>query len=437
MKGIKRIAMLVAVMLVALSMVAVLASCGGDDTTGSSDDSTSTTSSTTTPTTGSTGGGDGVEDNPNLVKVTVVDQNNKPIKGATVQICQGETCFAKPIVTGNDGVGTREYSSLGSERLKAKIQAINGNEDYLVPGEMGYVYFGEGEREITIKVRKVIVNVFDQNDKAVEGAAIQLYQGEHAFKDLIYTDADGIAYAFIAISGEDIGAQVTEILSGSGYELDNEIVYFDPGMYEATVLVSKLTTYSVKITTMLGKPIYNAKVELFDVAKNRKQKTAYTDESGIARFENMDPNEYYVKVTIESPAFKIITEASDGKYMFGNSYTLNIDVIELEKITYTVNAPESLNGYEVLVFDDRFDFVHEFLVIENGKVTFEASNGNYVVVVITQSSEYIKPVIFLKNDSAVAEVTVENAVAGADANHPIYLIGNNGIAILPNEPMWY
>ena len=164
MRNFKKLASLLAVALVIFGMLA-LASCGGDgDTDASSgtssskvekpaasagnsttdsqkpdesvtdsskDDATdsSTESSTTNSSTdeGSTNSStaesskpdDGNDEaNPNLVKVTVLNQLGKPVSGATIQICQDEVCFNKPIQTGADGTGSREYT-LSQGNLKA------------------------------------------------------------------------------------------------------------------------------------------------------------------------------------------------------------------------------------------------------------------------------------------------------------------------------
>ena len=441
MRSIKRIAMLVAVILVVLSLGALMVSCGGEtpdsSTQSSTNDSTGTSSSTngsnTTDSSNPAGGED--EDNPNLVKVTVLDQNGKGIKGAAVQICQGETCFAKPIITGADGFGSREFT-LGEGTLKAKILEIDGNEDFVASS--AYVYFNSDSREITIKVRKVTVNVFDQDDKAVEAAVVQLYQGENALDGTIVSDADGLAYAFVMLNGEELGAKVTEVLSGGGYEPASEVTYFGTGAYTGNVVVNKSQTYTVKITTMMGNSVVGAKVELYDVLKNRKQKTAYTDANGIAKFDDMDRGDYYVKVTIESPAYTIITASEDGKFMFGKSTLLNIDVVEFDYITYTLNAPSEMGDVSISVYDKYLQYVEVYPYFEDGVATFETLNGDYVVIITSyEDGVYYEPIFFTKYDSAVGTVVEKAGTAGSSAEFPIYVTDGTFLYNEPGKTVWY
>lgn len=437
----KRIATVALILLVVLSLGILMVSCG-DNTPDSSNqsstnESTGTSSSTSdsNSTDSSTPGDNTDVENPNLVKVTVLDQNGKGIKGAAVQICQGETCFAKPIVTGKDGTGSREFT-LGEGTLKAKILEIDGNEDFIASTE--YVYFNGDSRELTIKIRKIVVNVFDQDDKAVEAAVVQLYQGESALDDVIVTDADGIAYAFVMLNGGEIGAKVTEVLSGGGYEPADEVTYFGTGIYEGNVVVSKNQSYTVKFTTMMGSNVVGAKVELYDVLKNRKQQTAYTDANGIARFEDVEPGDYYVKVFVESPAYTIITESTDGKYMFGKSTSINIEAVEFSYIEYTLNAPADMGEVSIAVYDKYFQYVDVYPSFENGTAKFEMENGDYVVIITSyDEGVYYEPVFFSKYDSAVGEIVKKNGVAGSSREFPIYIGGGEFFTIGAGETVWY
>lgn len=444
MKSIKRLAVMVAVILVVLCLSA-LVSCDGN-----TDDSTNpTTNSTTTPSTNSNNSGDNStnstnddngntdKENPNMVTVKVVDQNGKGIKGANIQICQGETCFFKPIITGANGVGEREYE-LNGERLKAKINSIDGMEDYLTPGTTGYVYFNSGERELTIVVKKVTIEVFDQDGKGIEAAKIKLSQGDEAFLEELITDADGIASGFIASNGEEISAVVTEILSGGNYKLSNEATMFGIGVYQGTITVNKLSAYTVKLTTMFGTGIKDAKVELFDVEKNRKQKTAYTDENGLVKFENVTPGEYYVKVSHESPSYVITTESVDGKYMFGNSTSLILEVIDLPAIQYSVTLSDKAAGLTVLLLDKDNEIVWESTTDENGTAYLTASNGDYVAVVASNDGTYYSPVYFEYNKTASGTSTKSDAKAGSSEETPILLYSNEvEYSFASNEVVWF
>ena len=443
MKNLKRIMLLVVVIMAVLSMTLLMSACGDDEENPTPPTSSSSGSSNTTN--GSNPGDssntddekDELETNPNLVRVNVVDEKGKPVNGATVQICQGELCFSKPIKTGTDGTGTREYELDGSA-LKAKVIKIDGMTDYLTPGELGYIYFDSGSREITITIKKVTVNVFDSDGKAVEGAVVQLSQGEHilgANTELV-TDADGVAYGFVALSGEEIMVKVTEILSGGSYELDNEAVGFGIGVYDGTVTVQKLLAYVVKLSTMLGDNLADVKVQLFD-SKNRMRKTLTTDENGMVKFENVDPDTYYVKVVCNDPTYVIISEGVDGKYYFpAGSTTLNLDVAIVTDVTYEITVSNGLSGQTVKLYNKDSELIAFAETDENGVASIVAPYGEYYAVLDSEYfAEYIQ---FTKDGNLSGTITVTDELAGSSEYSPIYLFDYDNISFdASSEFLWY
>ncbi|MBE6674144.1 MAG: hypothetical protein E7596_03445 [Ruminococcaceae bacterium] len=457
MKNFKRIASLVLALMLALSMVALMASCGEDEnppaSSQSSTGNSTTGSSNTDNSTGTSKPGNDDEidmSNPNLVKITVVDEKGNAIKGAEVQICQGENCFMMPIITGENGVGVREYSPLSEEVLKAKVKSIEGYKNYMLPADDGYVYFQSGSRELTITVRSITVNVFDQNGKSIENATVQLYQGEYAFKGTLVTNEDGIASTFIAVSGDELSAVVTKIDSDKAYDIESDPTAFGVGVYDGTVVVKKLEDYVVKLSTMLGTNIEGAKVELFNAENGRKQKTVYTNANGIAKFEGMTPAGYYVVVTIEDPTYKIYTEDVDGKYYFADgSFTLMLGVVHVDRVTYTVKADKSLAGSWLSIYDsnhnyvDIYDLSNEEIVSvtfdENGVATFMAPYGEYIVVCYSpDDNKYAVPVVFTKNGVLEGEVTLKDlAQVGSTKDNPYYAVSGYASFIEAPACKWY
>ena len=452
MKNFKKFTSLMLAIMLAFAMIAVMASCGNDEeppvssssTTGSNGGTdNSTPGSTPDSKPGDNEGGDEIDmSNPNMVKVTVVDQNGKGLSNAKVQICQGEACFASPIITGANGVGSREYKNLdvSTEVLKAKVNSV---EEYGQYSYQGYVYFAAGSREITVTIRKVSVNVLDQNGKAVENASVQVYQGEHPFDNLLVTDEDGVASVVTAVGNEELSAVVTGLSEEDKdmYELSKDPVLFGKGVYDGTVTVSKLSTYSVKIATMLGINIENAKVELYNGETNKKQKTGYTDSKGIVRFENIKPTQYYVKVTIESPTYKIITESQDGKYYFADKATnLVLDAVQLDVIKYTVSGPKELAGAFVTVYDkNHLEYVIEEGVVldENGKATISLPYGEYVVECFSWDIEDdIAPIIFTKDGVIDGEFKILNN-AGNEKSNPLYIVSGFYYTFSGNGEVWF
>ena len=489
MKNFRKIAMLIVALLVAMSMLFVLASCGGDETTdvssnsdqsgadsqgadgttdSSTDDSTSDSGATDNSSndngntdnsstdssnnggssnnsshigpssnSGSSSGNGGTTpdnppvDNPNLVTVTVVNQLGKPVKNAVIQICQGETCFFKPIETGANGVGSREYS-LSDETLKAKIISIDGMDDFVATN--GYVYFDEGSRELTITVQKVIVNVYDDNENGIEGAVVQLYQGEEKLENTIITDANGEAYAFVALSGNTIGAKVTEILSGSGYVIENKVTEFGDGEYTGTVIVEKNSSYNVRISDLFGMPAVGVKVKLYsgDIFED----VATTNENGVAIFENLTGGEYSVEVIFTSPAYQVLGGEDNGRHYFADSKTLEISFIELSEIEYTVTVVGGSAGDVIDVLDVDNQVITAVEVDENGVASFYAPNGYYTVVLRTEGA-YAAPAFFVRDGAATGKITVTSRAAGSDLDAPIFIVGEATVSLEAGKTVWF
>ena len=480
MRNFKKLATLLVLALVIFSMLA-LASCGtGDGTSNSSGDANVTSSSTgVTSTDSSTGGassdtngtdssvggstsdssdttssvpdgsttdsstidGGNEEDevNPNLVTITVLNQLGKPVKDAVIQVCQGENCFNKPIQTGADGIGSREYT-LGEGELKAKILSIKGMDDFLASEE--YVYFDDDSREITITIQKITVNVLDDNNDAVEGAQIQLYQGEYAFGGELITDADGVASGFVALTSGEFSAKVIKYtFNANKYELSKAPVAFGVGEYEGFIEVNTKKALVVKISTLMeSAPLAGIKIKLW--LDNSFEDTAVTDANGMVQFENVGNGKYSIEIVFESPAYVAIgASEEDGRHYFGDSSVLDITVVELTHITYTVNVSNGVAGQTVRVYDvDNAEFVDAGVLVtdENGTVTFDAPHGNYTVVLVTEDGKYAKPVSFEKGGKAVGTIEVTEKVAGSSKEAPIILtLGEFTFDFAAGEAVWF
>ena len=469
MRNFKKLASLLALALVVFSML-MFASCGGDNTDGSSSTSSSneestnssvessvpnestTDSSSESDTTGSsenTGnssttesakpGDENDEDNPNLVTVTVLNQLGKPVSGAIVQICSGEICFSKPIQTGADGKGSREYT-LNGEILKAKIGSINGMDDFLASEE--YVYFEEGSREITITIQKVTVNVFDgssENNDVIEGAQVQLYQGEYALEGNLITDADGVVSGFVALTGGEFSAKVTKFfINANMYEVSEKAVAFGQGVFDGTIAVSQKIAYAVKLVDfMSGEPFAGVKVKLW--LGNSFEDVATTDENGVVRFENVGDGEYSIEIVFDSPAYVAIgASEEDGRHYFADTKTLTIDVIEMSTIKYTVNVSNGIAGQTVVVYNIDNAEYGVFETDENGVVEFEVPHGNYTVVLATEDGKYAKPVSFIKGGKTTGTIEVTDKIAGSSKDAPIVLtLGEISYNFEAGKAVWF
>ena len=84
------------------------------------------------------------EDTRVTYKVTVVDENNSPIPGATVQMCVGDICRL-PALTGANGVATFQFDA-DNYTVKVTLNGYNGETSYTFPA---------GSTELTVQLTKI------------------------------------------------------------------------------------------------------------------------------------------------------------------------------------------------------------------------------------------------------------------------------------------
>lgn len=80
-----------------------------------------------------------------IYKVTVVDENNAPLAGATVQLCVGNLCRL-PGVTNADGIATFEYDEPDDYTVKITLAGY-ANE--------AVFYFPANSTELTVQLTAV------------------------------------------------------------------------------------------------------------------------------------------------------------------------------------------------------------------------------------------------------------------------------------------
>ena len=420
MKNFRKTLLLFAVVLVTAGMLFAMASCGGDgETPPTSNTQQSGTESTESS---STTGSSNDDVNPNRVKVTVVDENGNGIPNAYIQICQGESCFPKNIITGNDGSGYRDdfdVLDLNTTPLKARIVKINGFDDF-IPSQLDeYVYFDAGSREITITLKKVTVYVVDDEANGINGAVVELYRGDYKFTSQIITDAAGAATGYVTVAEGDISAVVTEILSEGDYDISSKATEFESGEFECEIVVPKKIVYRVNVLTFFGEGMENVTVKLYN-SKGILQDALTTDKDGVAAFKDMQKGEYYVTVSFVNPSYVSVVGDENGRCYFTNGSTeLDITVSALSEIDYVVNVTGVTSGV-VKLYDKNNIYVGE-AEIASGKAVIKAPNGNYVAVLVA-ANVYADPIYFVKDGTAEGKIQATNKTPGTAKDCPVIVV---------------
>jgi len=204
----KRILALVLTIVMLLSIVSCNTNKGESDTTPQETTNESTTPEETTP-----------ADTSVTYTVTVVDENDAPLEGATVQLCIGNICRL-PSTTNADGIATFKFGK-GAYIAKVTLDGYTGEAEYT---------FAENSTELKVQLTKIsevttpevttpevttpevttpevttpeetipagtpvtyTVIVVDENDAPLEGATVQLCMGDICRLPSI-TNADGVA----------------------------------------------------------------------------------------------------------------------------------------------------------------------------------------------------------------------------------------------------
>ena len=141
--------------------------------------------------------------------VTVVDENNQPIEGATVLFYMGNTPKAN---------GTTNASGICSQQLPASLYTVKvAKNDYTTEKEL--YHFATDATTMTVQMEKkpsttYVVTVLDENGNPVEGAPVQLCDGEIC-RPAQYSNANGVA----TITVDDNRPYTVSIdLTASGYK---------------------------------------------------------------------------------------------------------------------------------------------------------------------------------------------------------------------------
>ena len=131
----------------AIIMLFAVVSCGKSD----KDDSQVTTSTTTEPTgttpkvttpEETTPEETTPEDTGVIYTVTVVDENNAPLAGAWVQLCEGEICLF-PVQTDANGIAVLEAFKEADYTAKVTLEGYTGETEY---------HFAGNSHELTIQL---------------------------------------------------------------------------------------------------------------------------------------------------------------------------------------------------------------------------------------------------------------------------------------------
>ena len=197
-----------------LSVMLIACSCGGSNNN-SGDGNTEN---------GGSGSGDDATDKATY-KVTVVDQDNKPLAGATVEI--SVSSIKHSATTDNTGVAT--FTNVKKLPYSAKV-TLNG----YAAGKSSYSFALEST-ELKVELTKKVtykITVVDTAGSPLAGANVQLCVGDIC-KLPVATGDDGVA-TFANFDEANYTIKVT--FDGNTYEVPYG---FEEGSYELTVEFAK------------------------------------------------------------------------------------------------------------------------------------------------------------------------------------------------------
>ena len=271
MKSLKKIAVILAVLCVSISMLFVFTACNGDnapdndnntengDNNGNANDSGNENEDTSNETTLTT------------YTVLVQDQNGTPVVGVGVQLCSDAGCQL-PMNTDSTGKVTFEL-----DEDNYKVQLASVPTGYVAPpAETKYAMLNNSAI-ITINTSaSYIVSVKDQYGAAVEGAVVT-HMGA---TDSITTDASGVAVFNCTVKGE----YKVFVAAPSGYEASAELHTYSGDEKTVNVVLKKLTKISVIVKDAEGEKFSDVVVVLRDSATGEVVGYAATQNNGVAVF---------------------------------------------------------------------------------------------------------------------------------------------------------
>jgi hypothetical protein len=260
---------------------------------------------------------------------------------------------------------------------------------------------------------KYTIVVKDQNGAPVEGAVVEIYEGE-TLRGSDMSDAEGAIIFRFKPEGGQISLRFNANDSVDGYLYPTEPTLLPEGQTRALLQVGALTTYRVIMSDIMGEKLSGMRAELYSAADNTLVETKVSDDSGIITF-TVSGGKYYVKVLhdLGNSAFVFINPDEEG----GNTKTLdpkNPDftaeiVISSAEIPYGVTVKDTdgkaVSGAEVTFYDSDFEPVATAVSGDSGLAELTVRNGSYIAVVKTANGAGY--VAFTENGAVNGELTVK------------------------------
>ena len=266
----------------------------------------------------------------------------------------------------------------------------------------------DGETKYTIVVK-------DQNGAPVEGAVVEIYEGE-TLRGSEMSDAEGAVIFRFKPEGGQISLRFNAEDSVSGYVYPTEPTLLPEGQTRALLQVGALTTYRVIMNDIMGAKVSGMRAELYSAADNTLIESKVSDESGIVSF-TVSGGKHYVKILhdLGNSAFVFVNPDEEG----GNTKTLdpknpdfNAEIVVISsEISYGVTVKDAdgkaVSGAEVALFDINFDPIATAVSGADGRAELKACNGDYIAVVNAAGCGGY--VAFTENGAVNGEVTLKAA----------------------------
>ena len=335
MKNMKKFSGLIALICVLLSIMLLATACGEaksndsatTENTAASTEAPATGAPTTeAPTTGENEGPSDPGDGKVTYKVTIIDEDGKPVEGVSVQMCDDAGCKL-PSATNAEGVVEFRYAPSNYH-----VTLLGGPAGYVIDTTAYYV-FTDNQLKILLKKAPATVTykveVVDYDGFVLEGVSVLLSGSD---LPAVKTNADGVA-TFAAPEG-NYGVELSDIPEGLGKEFSYS---FPAGKTEIKIALPALPAYTLSAQDLFGQPVVGVEVNVFRKDAGNLVATKTTGADGKVTFYLAEA-EY--TVTLSNPA----------------GYTLNVSELEFNATTKSITAfyLKGVSGeksYQVVVMD--------------------------------------------------------------------------------------
>lgn len=231
------------------------------------------------------------------------DSFHKPLCGVEFGLFREDGTLQATAVSDENGLVTFEKVPYGTYTIE-ETKPLSG---YLknftkVPITIDGTFVNPDEPIATLEncLTEILIRKVDQNDTALAGAKVGLFDEDDQLIMTAISDAEGL----IRFTGVDFGKYIIrEIAAPDGYLLSHEVIHvtIDEGYTNSDTPIATITNQRKKVMYIKvdpsGAPLPGVEFSLYNAGTMEKVETVVSDQNGVFTFSKFDYGDWIIRET--------------------------------------------------------------------------------------------------------------------------------------------